>query len=81
MTMLNMRFQHDTPQGMLDIHAFVTDREDGTFIVYCRKGNTDNPIMKVVPTFSQATACLRAILDRIDTEVTRCASQLSLSLM
>lgn len=74
MTMLNLRFQHDTPNGVLDIHAFVTDQEDGQFLVYCRKGNIDEPITRVVPTFSQAVTCLREIIDRIDTEVARCAS-------
>jgi hypothetical protein len=73
MTMLNLRFQHDTPNGVLDIHAFVTDQEDGQYLVYCRKGH-DEPITRVVTTFSQAVACLREIINRIETEVTRCSS-------
>ena len=74
MLMLNVRFQHDTPNGLVDVHAFVTDQEDGQFLVYCRKGNTDEPITRVVTTFSQAVACLREIINRIETEVVQCSS-------
>jgi hypothetical protein len=76
--MLNIRFQLDTPQGLLDIHAFVTNQEDGNFLVYCRKGNEQTS--RVVSTFSLAMACVTEIMDRIEKEVLHCSSQLSLSI-
>lgn len=67
MVLLNLRFQTDTPTGMVDIHAFISDQEDGKFLIYCRRGNDQTS--RVVDTFAMAVACLKSILDRIDTEV------------
>ena len=67
MVLLNLRFQTDTPTGMMDIHAFISDQEDGKFLIYCRRGNDQTS--RAVETFAMAVACLKDILDRIDTEV------------
>ena len=74
MLMLNLKFQLDKPSGLVDVHAFITDQEDGQFLVYCRQGN--DHISRVVATYAMATSCLKEILDRLDQEVAGCRSQL-----
>ncbi len=73
MTLLNIRFQQDTQTGVVDVHAFVTDQEDGQFLVYTRKGNEHTS--RVVATPSMAFECVRTILGHLETEVVKCSSE------
>lgn len=64
MVVLNLRYQRDTPTGMVDVHAFVADQEEeGNFLVYCRLGHDENK--RVVQTEAMVIDCIHKILDRL----------------
>jgi hypothetical protein len=73
MVVLNMRYQRDTPAGMVDVHAFVVSEEDGTYLVYCRSGHKQ--VSRVVPNERMAISCVQKILDRLGGAV--CLSSVS----
>lgn len=70
MVVLNLRYQRDTPAGMVDVHAFVVDDEADGYIVYTRSGHSE--LQRRVQTFSMALNCLKTIMDRLESEVVRC---------
>lgn len=67
MILLNLRFQVDRKEGLLDVHAFVMDDENGGYMVYCRTDTA--PTTVIVPTFALAVACLVRILRSCGKEV------------
>ena len=67
MILLNLRFQVDRKEGLLDVHAFVMDDESGGYMVYCRTDTNTTTV--IVPTFALAVACLVRILKACDKEV------------
>lgn len=61
MIVLNVRYQRDTPVGLVDIHAFVVDQEEeGNFLAYYRKGNYQE--QKVVSSEREALAFIGEVL-------------------
>jgi hypothetical protein len=67
---LNLRYQRDTPTGVVDVHAFVVDNEADGYIVYTRSGHSE--CQKKVETFTMAIDCLKMVMDRLESEVVRC---------
>lgn len=63
MILLNMKVQIDTPEGVVHIHVFVVNQENGKFLVYCRRGNDETS--REVPTLPMALDCVKNIIDRV----------------
>lgn len=70
MVVLNMRYQLDTPTGLVDTHVFIVDDEADGYLVYHRQNNKQ--VQKRVKSFREAIGCVKAVVDEL--EVPTCLS-------
>ena len=70
MVVLNMRYQLDTPTGLVDTHVFVMDDEADGYLVYHRQNNKQ--VQRHVKSFREAIGAVKEVLEGL--EVPTCLS-------